>query len=51
MKKSNPEKLLDTQELSALENQTLKGGNNPVDDEGNLKKKKGKDENGRPGEE
>lgn len=27
MKKTNPEKFLDTQELSALENETLKGGN------------------------
>tara|TARA_B110001450_G_scaffold94779_1_gene89890 strand:+ start:9640 stop:9771 length:132 start_codon:yes stop_codon:yes gene_type:complete len=27
MKNSNPEKFLDTQELSALENETLKGGN------------------------
>jgi len=26
MKNSNPEKFLDTQELSALENQTLTGG-------------------------
>ena len=26
MKESNPEKFLDTQELSALENQTLRGG-------------------------
>lgn len=29
MKNSNPEKFLDTQELSALENETLKGGSNP----------------------
>ena len=27
MKNSNPEKFLDTQELSALENETLTGGN------------------------
>ncbi len=26
MKNSNPEKFLDTQELSALENETVKGG-------------------------
>ena len=32
MKKSNPEKFLDTQELSALENETLTGGNASVDD-------------------
>jgi hypothetical protein len=32
MKNSNPEKFLDTQELSALENETLKGGNASVDD-------------------
>lgn len=32
MKKTNPEKFLDTQELSALENEVLTGGNAPVDD-------------------
>tara|TARA_B110000259_G_scaffold130228_1_gene146911 strand:+ start:1921 stop:2058 length:138 start_codon:yes stop_codon:yes gene_type:complete len=32
MKNPKPEKFLDTQELSALENETLTGGNASVDD-------------------
>ncbi|GGD96884.1 MULTISPECIES: hypothetical protein [Flavobacteriaceae] len=40
MKNSNPEKFLDTQELSALENETLKGGNTAVDDVEVKKEKK-----------
>lgn len=46
MKKSNPEKFLDTQELSALENQTLTGGSSMVEsleDMDNKDKEKKKD--------
>ncbi|MDO6518588.1 hypothetical protein SAMN05421766_102192 [Zobellia uliginosa] len=43
MKNSNPEKFLDTQELSALENQTLKGGTSMIESvEEEDKKKKEK---------
>ncbi|SIS47948.1 hypothetical protein SAMN05421766_102193 [Zobellia uliginosa] len=46
MKNSNPEKFLDTQELSALENQTLTGGSSMVEsleDAGNKDKEKKKE--------
>jgi len=43
MKKSNPEKFLDTQELSALENETLKGGSAAEDIK--IEKKKVKKKN------
>ena len=43
MKKSNPEKFLDTQELSALENETLKGGNDVEDIKVEKKKEKKKE--------
>ena len=40
MKNSIPEKFLDTQELSALENETLKGGNAETDVKVEKKKEK-----------
>ena len=40
MKNSNPEKFLDTQELSALENETLKGGSAVEDIKVEKKKEK-----------
>lgn len=44
MKNSKPEKFLDTQELSALENQTLTGGTSMLEsvDEADKKKKEKK---------
>jgi hypothetical protein len=38
MKNSNPEKFLDTQELSALESQSILGGQSIVDEDGRKKK-------------
>tara|TARA_B110000259_G_scaffold130228_1_gene146910 strand:+ start:1767 stop:1904 length:138 start_codon:yes stop_codon:yes gene_type:complete len=40
MKNPKPEKFLDTQELSALENETLKGGNASEDIKVSKKKEK-----------
>ncbi len=45
MKNSNPENFLDTQELSALENETVTGGADAVDVEVKKEKKKEKASN------
>jgi len=42
MKNSNPEKFLDTQELSALENQSILGGQSIVEADDKKKKKEKK---------